>query len=277
MLKNKKVVLITGCSSGIGLETAKILQNQFHVLATARNQSDLQKLQSLGFECYKLDVTSQKDIENVFEIISEKYHQNFFAVFNNAGYGQLGALEDLSLEAIKQQFETNFFGLFAVTQKAIEIFRKNETGIIIQHSSVLGLISLRFRGAYNASKYAIEGLCDTLRLELNDTNIKVITLNTGPIESNFRNNAMKKFYQWIDIESSNYKNIYKAEVEARLHSKDDSIFTKPASLVAFTVKEILNSKIPKARYKITIATKILYLAKRFLSTKTLDKLLLKLG
>lgn len=277
MSKEKKVVLITGCSSGIGFETAKILANQFHILATARKQSDVQKLQELGFESYKLDVTSQFDVEHIFQIIKEKHKNNFFAVFNNAGYGQPGALEDLPIQALKEQFETNFFGLFAITKKAIELFRQNNHGIIIQHSSVLGLISLRFRGAYNASKYAIEGLSDTLRLELSNTNIKIVTLNTGPIESDFRKNAMQKFYQWIDIKNSNFQKTYQQEVEARLHSKDDSFFTKPSSLVAFTISNILNSKNPKPRYKITLATKILYIFKRILSTATLDKILLRLG
>lgn len=274
MTKIKKLVVISGCSSGIGLECAKFLQPHFEVIATARKAKDVEMLRSLDFEAYLLDVSKLDSIDNFFAMLKSQ-NRKLFALFNNAGFGQPGAVEDLPIEALKEQFDTNFFGLVKMTQNAIKLMRQQNSGIIIQHSSVLGLISLRYRGAYNASKYAIEGICDTLRLELSDTNIKIITLNTGPITSNFRHNAMEKFAKYIDQENSFHKEIYKKQVQNRLHAKDDSFFTKPPSLVASYVYKILISTNPKPRYKITFATKILAFLKRILSTKILDKLLFK--
>ena len=274
MATNKKLVIISGCSSGIGLECAKYLQPHFEVIATARKSQDVAMLRSIGFEAYILDVSDFSAIDNFFQML-EIQNREIFALFNNAGFGQPGAVEDLPMQALKEQFETNFFGLVKMTQNAIKIMRKQNHGIIIQHSSVLGLISLRYRGAYTASKYAIEGISDTLRLELNNTNIKIVTLSTGPITSNFRQNAMKKFVQFIDTQASYYNEVYNEKVHTRLEKKDDSFFTKPPSLVASYVYKILTSKNPKPRYKITFATKLLAFLKRILKTKTLDKLLIK--
>ena len=274
MVKNKKLVIISGCSSGIGLECAKYLQSEFEVIATARKAQDVEMLRSLGFEAYILDISDFFAIDNFFNMFKTQ-NREIFALFNNAGFGQPGAVEDLPMQALKEQFETNFFGLVKMTQNAVQIMRKQNQGIIIQHSSVLGLISLRYRGAYNASKYAIEGISDTLRLELDNTNIKIVTLNTGPIASNFRHNAMKKFVEFIDTQASYHSEVYKQKVQARLDTKDDSFFTKPSSLVASYVYKILTSKNPKPRYKITFATKLLAFLKRILRTKTLDMLLIK--
>lgn len=151
-------ILITGCSSGIGLQTAKTLkQNGIKVYASARKEEDVQMLKDLGFNTFLIDVTKPKQISEALEQII-KNDAKIDAVFNNAGFGQPGALEDISTEVLKEQFETNVFGLHELTRQVLPIMREQGYGKIIQHSSVLGIISLRFRGAYNASKYAIEGL-----------------------------------------------------------------------------------------------------------------------
>jgi len=168
----QKYRLITGWSSGIGYDTAHYLQkNGYRVFTSARKSEDVQRLKDEGLESYLLDVTKPETISQTLEAILALTDGKLYAVFNNAGYGQPGAVEDISTEVLKEQFETNLFGLHEMTRQVIPIMRAQGYGRIIQHSSVLGLISLRFRGAYNASKYAIEGLCDTLRLELDKEDI----------------------------------------------------------------------------------------------------------
>jgi len=178
------------------------------VYPTVRNAQDVQTLKSLGFlHAMKLDVTKPEEISAVIAAVLEK-EGKIDVWFNNAGYGQPGALEDVSTEKLREQFETNVFGLHECTRQIIPVMRKQGYGKIIQHSSVLGLISLPARGAYNASKYAVEGLSDTLRLELKGTQIFSVLLNTGPIESDFRKNAVRKLQENIDIERSVFKEGY---------------------------------------------------------------------
>lgn len=267
-------ILITGCSTGIGLETVKILsENGYKVWATARNENDVENLKKLNVNALKLDVTIKSDIENVLKTILNE-DKKLDAVFNNAGFGQPGAVEDITTDVLKDQFETNFFGLHEVTIQCMKIFRAQGYGKIIQHSSVLGIISLKYRGAYNASKYAIEGLADTLRQELIGSKIYISTINTGPVTSKFRENALQKFRKNIDIENSFFTPVYKKELKERLENdKDTTPFNLPASSVANVVLKIMNSKKPKPRYYVTGATHILGFAKRILSTSLLDKLL----
>jgi short-subunit dehydrogenase len=270
-------ILITGCSSGIGLETALILkQNNYKVYASARKSKDIEMLENLGFETFKIDVRNKDEITNAFNKIL-KNDLKLDAVFNNAGFGQPGAVEDLSVEVLKEQFDTNFFGLHEVTIAAMKIFRTQGFGKIIQHSSVLGIISLKYRGAYNASKYAIEGINDTLRQEVMGSNIFISTINTGPVTSKFRENALKKFNKNIDIQNSYFSEVYEKELKARLETTEDKApFNLPASSVGIIVLKIMESKKPKPRYYVTTATHILGFLKRVLSTSLMDKLLNKI-
>ncbi|RBQ30051.1 SDR family NAD(P)-dependent oxidoreductase [Aliarcobacter vitoriensis] len=270
-------ILITGCSSGIGLQTAITLKNNgIKVYASARDEKDVKMLEDLGFKTFKIDVRNKNEISYALKTILET-DKTIDAVFNNAGYGQPGAVEDISVEVLKEQFDTNVFGLHELTIQTMKIFRKQGYGKLIQHSSVLGIIALKFRGAYNASKYAIEGLCDTLRLETSNSDIFISTINTGPVTSKFRQNALNSFIKNIKIEGSFWENTYKNEVKSRLESTEDkSTFNLPATSVANIVLKILNSKKPKPRYYVTKATHILGFAKRVLSQNWLDKLLTKI-
>ena len=272
-----KNILITGCSTGIGFETALYLkQNGIKVYATARKDKDVEFLKGFGLEVYKLDVRNKEEIKAILEKIIQN-DMKLDAIFNNAGFGQPGAVEDVSVKVLRKQFETNVFGLHEVTLQAMKIFRKQGYGKIIQHSSVLGLISLRFRGAYNASKYAIEGLADTLRLETLNDNIFISSINTGPVVSKFRENGLKKFNKNIDAQNSHFKNQYEEELKSRLESTEKSTaFTLPAISVAKVVLKILNTQKPKPRYYVTKATYILGYLKRVLSTSLLDKILVKI-
>lgn len=268
-------ILITGCSTGIGLQTAITLKdNGYKVYATARKEEDVVALKALGFEhARKLDVTIKEDITLAFHHILQN-DKKLDAVFNNAGFGQPGAVEDVSVDTLKEQFETNVFGLHEVTLQAMRIFRKQGYGKVIQHSSVLGIISLKLRGAYNASKYAIEGLADTMRQEVLGSDIYISSINTGPVTSKFRENALKKFNANIDIEDSHFTDVYKKELKARLENdKDNTPFNLPATSVAEVVLKIMMARKPKPRYYVTKATHILGFFKRILSTSLLDKLL----
>ena len=268
-------IIITGCSTGIGLETAKYLEEQgMKVYATVRASADIEKLQSLGLKnVLKLDVTKPNEIKAVIDhVLREDNKIDIW--FNNAGYGQAGALEDIRTDILREQFETNVFGLHESTRQIIPIMRKQGYGKIIQHSSVLGLVSLFGRGAYNASKYAIEGLTDTLRLELNGTNIHVSLLNTGPITSDFRINAMKSLRDNVDIEHSLFKEAYQKNLSA---DKSSVPFNEEAISVAKVIYKIILAKKPKPRYYITKATYILVYLKRILSTTSLDKVLKNIG
>ena len=270
-------ILITGCSTGIGLETALTLKhNGYKVYASARQEIDVAYLQTLGLETFKIDVRNKEEISQALETILEN-DGKLDAVFNNAGFGQPGAVEDLSTEVLKEQFETNVFGLHEVTTQAMKIFRAQGYGKIIQHSSVLGIISLKFRGAYNASKYAIEGLADTMRQELLGSDIYISSINTGPVTSKFRDNALKKFNENINIDDSYFTDMYKNELKVRLESEENNApFNLPATSVANVVLEIMKSQKPNPRYYVTKATHILGFCKRILPTSLLDRLLNKI-
>ncbi|MCK5387583.1 MAG: SDR family NAD(P)-dependent oxidoreductase, partial [Gammaproteobacteria bacterium] len=211
MNQNKKSILITGCSSGIGLCVAQALQQRgYRVFATARKKDDVKKLIALGLESFQLDLDDSTSIKSAFNAIIEKTNGTLDALFNNGAYGQAGAVEDLSRDVLRQQFETNVFGWHELTNLALPVMLKQGHGRIIQNSSVLGIIALKLRGAYTASKYAIEGLSDTLRQELMGTNIYVSLIEPGPIESQFRANSFAAYKKNIDKENSRFKTEYEA-------------------------------------------------------------------
>lgn len=270
-----KNILITGCSSGIGYDTAHYLdKNGYKVYATARSQDDVDRLKKEGLDSYLLDVTSVENILNVLEIILQNDGE-LYAVFNNAGFGQAGAVEDITTDVLKEQFETNFFALHEITYQTLKIMRKQGYGRIIQHSSVLGIVSLRFRGAYNASKYAIEGLCDTLRLELMETDIFVSTINTGPVRSDFRKNSTKMFKKNVVSKGSVFEKEYNEQL-LNVKEKHNGTFTKGSEVVIKNIVHALESKKPQPRYYNTFATHLLGGFKRVLSTNLLDVILRKI-
>ncbi len=268
-------IVITGCSTGIGLETAKYLKDKFvKVYPTARDPKDVEMLKELGFEhAMQLDVRNPNEITTVINKVLE-IDNKIDVWFNNAGFGQPGAMEDITTEVLKEQFETNVFGLHECTRQIIPVMRVQGNGKIIQHSSVLGFISLFGRGAYNASKYAVEGLTDTLRLELKDTHIYPVLLNTGPVTSDFRKNAVQKLKENVDIEHSLFKEQYLKSIEGIAKKVP---FKEEATSVAQIVHTIILTERPKPRYYITKATYLLGYLKRLLGTSLLDKILTKVG
>ena len=269
-----KSILITGCSSGIGLCVAQGLQARgYRVFATARKTEDVERLQQQGFESLLLDLDDSASIQAAVNEVLSRTGGTLYALFNNGAYGQAGALEDLSRDALRAQFETNVLGWHELTNLVIPIMRQQGVGRIIQNSSILGIISLAYRGAYNASKYAIEGLSDTLRLELHDTNIFVSLVEPGPISSRFRANSLIYFKKYIEIEQSPHKAAYEKTI-ARLEKEGPAVpFTLPPEAVLKKVIHALESPRPKPRYYVTFPTYLFGYLRRLLSTRLLDKLL----
>jgi len=258
-------VLITGCSTGIGYDTSITLSKLgYQVFATARKQTDVDKLTALGLQAHLLDLTNESSIDNALSWVLTQTGGLLYGLFNNGAYGQAGALEDLPLKALKLQFDTNFFGWHYLTQQVIPVMRKQGFGRIIQNSSVLGLVAMPYRGAYNASKFAIEGYTDTLRLELKNSGIQVVLIEPGPIETQFRANALAKTLEFIDIESSVHKNNYKIQLDRLSKKGPSNKFTLPASAVTAKIVHALSSKKAKTRYYVTKPTYIMALLKRIL-------------
>ena len=276
-LKDRSV-LITGCSSGIGYCAAHGLHKRgYNVIASARKSEDVNKLRREGLQCILLDLDDSNSIDSAIKETLKLSNGKLYALFNNAAYGQPGAVEDLSRDVLRQQFETNLFGTVELTNKLLPVMRKQEYGRIIQNSSVLGLIALRYRGAYNASKFAMEGLTDTLRQELDETNIHVSLIQPGPIKSRFRANAFKAYQKNINAEHSAHQEIYQ-KIEQRLQKQGSAApFTLPPEAILKKVIHALESNRPRPRYYVTIPTYLFGILRRLLSSRTLDKVLLRVS
>ena len=273
----KREILITGCSTGIGYETAHLLRLRgYRVFATARKESDVAQLLKEGFEACQLDLDSTDSIAEALDWVLDKTGGTLYALFNNGAYGQPGAVEDLTRDVLRQQLESNLLGWHDLTCKVLPIMRKQGYGRIIQNSSVLGLITLKYRGAYNCSKFALEGLTDTLRQELHGSNIFVSLVEPGPISSQFRVNAYNAFKENIDTENSAHKEVY-AAVNKRLSKQDvergNDPFTLEPEAVVKRVIHALESRRPKERYYVTFPTYLFAYLRRFLSARWLDHIL----
>jgi len=269
--RDAKSVLITGCSSGIGYVAANTLRARgYRVFASARKQRDADLLASEGFHAVRLDLDDSQSIADALAQVLEQTDGQLYALFNNGAYGQPGAIEDLSRDALRSQFETNLFGWHDLTQRVIPIMRDQGRGRIIQNSSVLGLVALPFRGAYTASKFALEGLSDTLRMELHGSGVHVSLIEPGPIESLFRANSLIMARKNIDMKNSVHRESYLATVE-RLQKEGPAVpFTLPPEAVLRRVIHALESPRPKARYHVTVPTYLLGILKRLLSSEALD-------
>jgi short-subunit dehydrogenase len=271
-----KSILITGCSSGIGYDTAIALRNRgYQVIATARKQEDVERLTAQGLTTLALDLADSFSIQQAVKQMLELTGGRCDALFNNGAFGQAGAVEDVSREVLRYQFETNVFGTHELTNLLIPVMRQQGQGRIIYNSSVLGLVAMRYRGAYIASKFALEGLADTLRLELYGTGIHISLIEPGPILTNFRKNSFALYKKNIDAEHSVHKDTYRV-MEERLQKEGAAVmFTLPAEAVTEKVIHALEAKRPKIRYYVTFPTYLFATLKRFLPVSWLDNLLRK--
>ena len=276
-----KSILITGCSSGIGLCAAEtLLKRGYRVFATARKAEDVLTLQQAGFtDALQLDLNDSNSIRQAVDEVLKKNNNKLFALFNNGAYQQPGAVEDLSRQALRDNFETNLFGTHELTNLILPVMRQQGYGRVIQNSSILGFIALPYRGAYNASKFALEALTDTLRLEFKLTNatIYISLIEPGPISSSFKQNSYKAFVKNIDSNASFHQQNYLG-LEKRLSSKDKKApFTLTEDAVVEKLLHALESKKPKNRYYVTKPTQWFAVAKRILPAGMLENIILKVA
>ncbi len=276
MSQRQRSVLVTGASSGIGLCVARGLARRgYQVVATARKPADIRHLRAAGLDCVGLDLASSASITNAVEETLAITGGRLYGLFNNAAYGQPGAVEDLSRQALREQFEVNLFGTHELTRLLIPVMRAQGYGRIIQDSSVLGFVALPYRGAYNASKFALEGLSDTLRMELEGSGVQVILIQPGPILSRFRQNAEIAFRRHIDAESSIHRDRYRA-MTRRLQTEGAAVpFTLPPEAVLRAVVKALEHPRPRYRYRVTFPTRLFALLKRILPYRVLERILMK--
>lgn len=268
-------VLVTGCSSGIGAATAHALRARgWTVVPTARKDADLDALRQEGFQPVRLDLADSASVSEAAEDTLRMFQGCVGALVNNAGYGQAGAVEDLSRDALRLQFEVNVFGMQELTNLLIPYLSKQGCGRIVNVSSVLGRIATPFVGAYCASKFALEALTDTMRVELRATGIAVILIEPGPIVSRFRKNAADRAAQFLPTRNSRFGERYEKEIERRRkREKRPDFFTRTPEDVAARIVRALETSRPRARYSVTFSAYGGAFARRFLPAGVIDHLL----
>jgi len=272
----KHSILITGCSSGIGYMAAHALhQRGYQVIASCRKPEDVERLSREGLTCIQLDLTSDESIKVGAKKALQLTDNKLSALFNNGAYGQPGALEDLPTEALRLQLETNLFGWHTLTTNLLPHFRQLGHGRIVQNSSILGFAAMKYRGAYNTSKFALEGWTDTLRLELRETNIRISLIEPGPIETQFRANGLRAFKQWINIDESVHHSEYETQLARLSKETSKNKFVLPPEACLAPLIHALESPKPRIRYRVTTPTKIAAVLKRLLPGAVMDKLLNK--
>lgn len=271
----QKSILITGCSSGIGYDAAHGLRAQgWRVFATARAQADCDRLIAEGLESFILDYADEASITAAVAETLARTGGTLDALYNNGAFAIPGAVEDLPRGALRAIFETNLFGYHDLTRQVIPIMRAQGHGRIINCSSVLGLVGMKWRGAYVATKFAMEGLTDVLRIEMAGTGIKIILIEPGPITSRIRENARAHVTRWIDWKNSARAAEYTPLIDRLFGEKyGPDPFELPARAVTAKLIHALESPRPKPRYYVTTPTYIMGLARRVLPTRALDWLI----
>lgn len=274
----QQTILITGCSSGIGLDAARAMRARgWRVFASCRQAQDCDRLRAEGFDSPRIDYTDTQSITTGLAEVLEATGGTLDALFNNGAHGLPGAVEDLATEGLRQIFETNVFGWHELTRQLLPVMRAQGHGRIVQNSSILGLVSFPWRGAYVATKYAIEGLTDTLRVELSGTKIEVSLIEPGPVTSKFRENAIPHFERHIDWKNSAFRPLYEKKLLKRLYeSTGPDQFELPASAVTAKLIHACESRRPRPRYYVTTPTHIAGFLRRILTTRAIDRILLRL-
>jgi NAD(P)-dependent dehydrogenase (short-subunit alcohol dehydrogenase family) len=272
-----KSILITGCSSGIGRCLALGLHARgYRVFASVKQEKDMATLRATGLESLVLDLRSSDSIRAAVDNVLALTGGRLDALINNGAYGQPGAVEDLTRAALRLQFETNLFGTQELTNRVLPVMRRQHGGRIIQISSLLGIVCMGYRGAYNASKFALEALSDTLRLELRGTNIYISLVEPGPITSRFRDNAYAAYMAHIDKTHSVHRDYY-ARVERRLGGIKPLPFTLPPEAVLEKVIHALEARQPRLRYPVTFPSHLFTWLRRFLPGRMLDLIMAKVS
>ncbi|MBY6068626.1 SDR family NAD(P)-dependent oxidoreductase [Leisingera aquaemixtae] len=275
----KKSILITGCSSGIGLDAARGMRARgWRVFASCRQQRDCDRMRAEGFESPRIDYTDPESITAGLAEVLEATGGTLDALFNNGAHGLPGAVEDLPTDGLRTIFEANFFGWHELTRQVIPVMRKQGHGRIVQNSSILGFVTFPWRGAYVATKYALEGLTDTLRVELQGSGIHLVLIEPGPVTSKIRENSIPHFERFIDWKASPLRDLYETRLLKRLYeSSGPDRFELPASAVTAKLAHACESRRPRPRYYVTTPTHIAGFLRRILSTRAIDRILVRLG
>ena len=269
---SKRSILITGCSSGIGYAAAHGMRARgWRVFAACRKAEDCTRLEAEGFEAPLLDYADEDSIHKALAKVLDETGGTLDALFNNGAYAMPGAVEDIPTDALRAIFEANFFGWHTLTRAVIPVMRAQGHGRIVQCSSVLGLVTMPWRGAYNATKFALEGLTDTLRIEMRDTPVRLILIEPGPVTSKIRMNSIPHFERWIDWKASARAHQYETQLHDRLyHSNGKDTFELPPEAVVKKLIHAVEASRPHPRYYVTTPTYISGIARRLLPTRALD-------
>ncbi len=266
-------LLITGASSGIGLAAAMTLKARgWRVWATARTDTDLQRLASLGLEPVHLDLRDPASIAKAAALVLAATGGRLDALFNNAASGQAGAVEDLPTDALRDQFEVNLFGWHDLTRRLLPAMRARGSGRIVNCSSVLGIVALKYRGAYIASKFALEGLTDALRLELRGSGIDVVTIRPGPIATHFVETSLALLETDIDVQHSPHAAAYDRRIARGRRGGTGRMKSGPDAVVKKLI-HALESPRPRPYYSVTVLTVLMDWARRLLTGRALVRAL----
>lgn len=270
-----RTILITGCSSGIGYDAAHGLKRRgWRVLATCRKPEDCARLESEGLESFVLDYENPESVAAGADETLSRTGGRIDALFNNGAYAIPGPLEDLSRDAMQTIFNANFLGWHDLSVRLIPAMRAQGHGRIVNNSSVLGLVSAPYRGAYNSTKFALEAWSDAMRIEMKGTGIHISLIEPGPIATDFRKNAVKAFEKWVDWESSARVQQYRDTLLDKLYKgTQGSFFELQSEAVTAKLIRALESPRPKARYFVTTPTYIMDIARRVLPVALLDRML----
>lgn len=272
-MSSKRTILITGASSGIGFAAARVMRSRgWRVLATARKAEDRARLeQDCSVETLDLELTDPQSIARCADAALAATGGRIDALFNNAAFGQVGAIEDISADHLRRQIEVNVIGTHDLTRRILPSMRANRSGRIVQCSSVLGLVAAPYRGAYCASKFALEALSDSMRHELIGSGISVSLIEPGPIRTRFVETALANFRANIDIEGSPHRDKYHARLASMEKGGKQAGKLEPEAVVERLIHAVESSR-PKARYFVTRQTGIAAAAKRALPTAILDRI-----
>ena len=275
-MPSPRSILITGCSSGIGYDAAHGLRARgWRVFATCRAEADCDRLRGEGLESFRLDYADEGSIAAAVAEAQARTGGRLDALYNNGAFACPGAVEDLPRAALREIFETNLFGYHDLTRRVIPMMRAQGAGRIVNCSSVLGLVGMKWRGAYVATKFAMEGLTDVLRIEMAGTGIRIILIEPGPIPTRIRENAIPHFEKWIDWEHSARTAEYRPLLDRLYHPGGPDPFQLPAAAVTAKLIHALESPRPKPRYFVTTPTYLMNIARRILPTGALDWLIAK--
>ncbi len=269
-----RTIIVTGASSGIGAHCARALKAEgWRVFATARKPEDIAALEADGIEALYLDYTESASIEALVATVLERTGGRLDALFNNGAHAQAGAVEDLPVAALRDQFEANFFGWHDLTRRIVPVMRAQGRGRIVNCSSILGLTPVRFRGAYAASKHALEGLMLCMRQELDGSGVHVSMIEPGPVKSKIATNGLPWFKRYIDIEHSVHHEAYRAQLERLSSGGSKSRLKEGPEAVHAVLRHALLSPRPRPHYAVTIPARIGVVLKRLLPASLLYRIL----